>query len=183
MSPHLAHSLIDFSFFFFYFVFRTCAICSRDESLDSGIHSHDSTASSSDQHHHQRQEMETQVSLRKPHQKSRRFEMIPIPGRHKFEIRDLNEFNEDTKVIPLSLPKLPIDRKETVTRGLIRSTNSYSNTDSEMDMSVSGDSRPSSFISTTSEAESYEEEKLKLDTSSSEKSSKVRKILQNLLTF
>lgn len=112
---------------------------------------------------------------RVPHQRSRRFEMIPIPGRHKFEIRDLSEFSENTVVVPLSLPKLPTDRKEIVTSGLIRSTNSY-NADSEMDMSISGDSRPMSFISTASEAgfeESFEEEKLKLDLSSSEKSSKV----------
>jgi hypothetical protein len=107
----------------------------------------------------------------------RRFEMIPIPGRNKFEIRDLNEFSENIEVVPLSLPKLPTDRKEIVTNGLIRSTNSY-NAESDMDMSISGDSRPTSFISTASETESYEEEKQKLDISSSEKSSKV-----NILDF
>lgn len=118
--------------------------------------------------------MQVQVPMRKlQQQRSRRFEMVPIPGRHKFEIRDLNEYSEDGKVIPLSLPKLPTDRKEIVTNGLIRSTNSYNNTESEVDMSISGDSRPASFISTASDIESFEEEKLKLDTSSSEKSSKV----------
>lgn len=113
------------------------------------------------------------VAMRRaPHQRSRRFEMVQIPGRHKFEIRDLSEFNENAVVVPLALPKLPTDRKEIVTNGLIRSTNSY-NADSDMDMSISGDSRPLSFISTSSDGESFEEEKFKLDTSASEKSSKV----------
>lgn len=143
---------------------------SRDESLDSGIHSHESTTSDYQQQAHNK--MQVQVPMRKLQKRSRRFEMVPIPGRHKFEIRDLNEYSEDGKVIPLSLPKLPTDRKEIVTNGLIRSTNSY-NTDSEVDMSISGDSRPTSFISTASDIESFEEEKHKLDTSSSEKSSKV----------
>lgn len=120
--------------------------------------------------------------MRKLQQRNRRFEMVPIPGRHKFEIRDLNEYSEDGKVTPLSLPKLPTDRKEIVTNGLIRSTNSY-NTDSEVDMSISGDSRPTSYISTASDIESYEEEKLKLDTSSSEKSSKVNFEVLKLRNF
>lgn len=163
----------QFSFFFLFIYTR-----SRDESLDSGIHSHESTTSDHPQQQQQQQpshKMEA-VALRKINQRSRRFEMVPIPGRHKFEIRDLNEYSEDDKVIPLSLPKLPTDRKEIVTNGLIRSTNSY-NTDSEMDMSISGDSRPTSFISTASETESYEEEKLKLDNSCSEKSSKVKNVI------
>lgn len=143
---------------------------SRDESLDSGIHSHESTTSD----HHQPQQKMQGVAMRRPQQtRSRRFEMVPIPGRHKFEIRDLSDYNDNGPVIPLSLPKLPTDRKEIVTNGLIRSTNSY-NTDSEMDMSISGDSRPTSFISTASETESFEEEKLKLDSSYSEKSLKVK---------
>lgn len=139
--------------------------CSRDESLDSGIHSHESTTSDHQQMEHQGVQMR-----RAPNQRTRRLEMVQIPGMHKFEIRDLSQFSENTEVVPLSLPKLPTDRKEIVTNGLIRSTNSYN---SEMDMSISGDSRPISFISTTSEGESFEEEKFKLDTSSSEKSSKV----------
>ena len=137
----------------------------RDESLDSGIASHDST---SDNHQNQ---METSIMRRS----RRRFEMVPGPSRHKFEIRDLNDYNEDSVIVPLSLPRLPTDRKEIVTEGLIRSTNSYS-TDNEMDMSMSISdcgSRPISFISTTSEAESFEEEKLKMDNSLSEKSYKV----------
>jgi hypothetical protein len=98
--------------------------------------------------------------------------MIPT-GRHKFEIRDLNDFADSTPVVPLSLPKLPTNRREIVTGGLIRSTNSY-NTDNEMDMSIStgSNTRPSSLIS-TSEAESYEEEKVKIDNSFTEKSLKV----------
>lgn len=147
---------------------------SRDESLDSGIHSHESTTSD---HQPQQQQKMQAVAMRRPQQnRSRRFEMVPIPGRHKFEIRDLSDYNDNGPVIPLSLPKLPTDRKEIVTNGLIRSTNSC-NTDSEMDMSISGDSRPTSFISTASETESLEEEKLKFDSSYSEKSLKVRIIL------
>ena len=125
-------------------------------------------------------QMEQAVPMRKvpppsSHRRTRRFEMIPIPGRHKFEIRDLNdEFDENDVVVPLSLPKLPTDRKEIVTSGLIRSTNSC-NEDSEMDMSMSIGSRPTSLISTGSEVESVEEEKLKIDLSSSEKNSKVKK--------
>ena len=100
--------------------------------------------------------------------------MVPT-GRHKFEIRDLSEFNDNSVIVPLSLPKLPTNRSEIVTGGLIRSTNSY-NTDNEMDMSISeSTTRPSSFIS-TSEAESYEEEKVKIDNSFSEKSFKVRRL-------
>lgn len=110
----------------------------------------------------------------------RRFEMVPGPGRHKFEIRDLNDYNENSVIVPLSLPKLPTDRTEIVTNGLIRSTNSYT-TDTEMDMSISEcGSRPTSFISTASEAESFEEEKLKIDTSLSEKSLKVSCVLEVL---
>lgn len=113
---------------------------------------------------------------RRPRQRSRHFEMVPT-GRHKFEIRDLNDFTENSDVVPLSLPKLPTDRREIVTGGLIRSTNSYI-TDNEMDMSISCESntqpgtRPSSLIS-TSEAESYEDEKMKIDNSYSEKNMKV----------
>lgn len=112
----------------------------------------------------------------------RRFEMIPGPSRHKFEIRDLNDYNENTVIVPLSLPKLPTERREIVTNGLIRSTNSYT-TDNETDMSISEgkSSRPTSFISTASEADSFEEEKLKIDTSCSEKSSKV--CLPSVLTI
>ncbi|KAL7048496.1 hypothetical protein ACKWTF_003365 [Chironomus riparius] len=144
----------------------------RDESLDSGIASHDST---SDNHQNQ---METSLMRRS----RRRFEMVPGPSRHKFEIRDLNDYNEDSVIVPLSLPRLPTDRKEIVTEGLIRSTTSYS-TDNEMDMSMSISecgSRPISFISTTSEAESYEEEKLKMDNSLSEKSYKGAIMKQSL---
>lgn len=113
--------------------------------------------------------METSIVRRS----RRRFEMVPGPVRHKFEIRDLNDYNENSVVVPLSLPKLPTDRREIVTNGLIRSTNSYT-TDTEMDMSISeSGSRPTSFISTASEAESFEEEKLKIDNSLSEKSLKV----------
>lgn len=115
--------------------------------------------------------METSILRRS----RRRFEMVPGPSRHKFEIRDLNDYNENSVIVPLSLPKLPTERTEIVTEGLIRSTNSYS-TDNEMDMSMSISecgSRPISFISTTSEAESFEEEKLKIDNSLSEKSYKV----------
>jgi hypothetical protein len=101
--------------------------------------------------------------------------MVPT-GRHKFEIRDLNDFASESPVVPLSLPKLPTNRREIVTGGLIRSTHSYgNNTDTEMDMSIGSNSntRPSSLIS-TSEAESYEEEKVKIDHSFTEKSLKVR---------
>lgn len=160
----LAKQKLIFPLYLFLFA---CA-CSRDESLDSGIHSHDSTTSD-----HQQMEHPPVPMRRTIQQRSRRLEMIPIPGRNKFEIRDLNEFSEETVVVPLSLPKLPTDRNEIVTNGLIRSTNSNYNAESDMDMSISGDSRPTSFISTASDAESFEEEKQKLDISSSEKSSKV----------
>lgn len=138
----------------------------RDESLDSGIASHDSASD-----HHQSY-MDSMLS-RRPRQRSRHFEMVPT-GRHKFEIRDLSDFSDNVDVVPLSLPKLPTNRNEIVTGGLIRSTNSY-NTDNEMDMSIScgSNTRPSSLIS-TSEAESYEDEKMKIDNSYSEKSLKVR---------
>lgn len=139
--------------------------CRRDESLDSGIASHDSTSE-----HHQLY-MDSMLS-RRPRQRSRHFEMVPT-GRHKFEIRDLNDFSDNSVVVPLSLPKLPTNRREIVTGGLIRSTNSY-NTDNETDMSISYESntRPASLIS-TSEAESYEDEKARIDNSYSEKSLKV----------
>jgi hypothetical protein len=100
--------------------------------------------------------------------------MVPT-GRHKFEIRDLNEYSDNSVVVPLSLPKLPTDRNEIVTRGLIRSTNSYTtdnDTDMSMSMSCESNTRPASLIS-TSEAESYEEEKLKIDKRSTEKGLKV----------
>lgn len=145
--------------------------------MDSGIASHDSAS--------ERHQMYTESMLcRQSRQRSRHLELI-MSGRHKFEIRDLNEFNEDHQVIPLSLPKLPTERKEIVTGGLIRSTNSY-NTDSEMDTSVSCgsnfNSRPTSLISTASETDqSCGEEKLKIDNSSSEKSMKVSKIARNIL--
>lgn len=141
--------------------------CRRDESLDSGIASHESTSE-----HHQLY-MDSMLS-RRPRQRSRHFEMVPT-GRHKFEIRDLNDFSDSSVVVPLSLPKLPTNRREIVTGGLIRSSNSY-NTDNETDMSISYESntRPASLIS-TSEAESYEEEKAKIDNSYSEKRLKVRK--------
>lgn len=115
--------------------------------------------------------MDSMIS-RRPRQRSRHFEMVPT-GRHKFEIRDLHEFSDSSVVVPLSLPKLPTDRREIVTGGLIRSTNSY-NTDNDTDMSMScgSNTRPASLIS-TSEAESYEEEKLKIDNRSTEKGLKV----------
>lgn len=102
--------------------------------------------------------------------------MVPT-GRHKFEIRDLSDLSDSSVVIPLSLPKLPTNRREIVTGGLIRSTNSY-NTDNDTDMSMSCESntRPASLIS-TSEAESYEEEKVKIDNSYSEKGFRVRKTI------
>lgn len=140
--------------------------CRRDESLDSGIASHDSASD------HQQLYMDSMLS-RRPRQRSRHFEMIPT-GRHKFEIRDLNDFADNSEVVPLSLPKLPTNRREIVTGGLIRSTNSYG-TDEIMDMSTSCESnntRPASLIS-TSEAESYEDEKIKIDNSFSEKNLKV----------
>jgi hypothetical protein len=171
MKPKLISSVVVLS-----------SIYSRDESLDSGIASHDST---SDSHHHHRypqtqprqqqqpppQSMDTSITRRS----RRRFEMVPGPSRHKFEIRDLNDYNENAVIVPLSLPKLPTDRREIVTNGLIRSTNSYT-TDNETDMSISECSRPTSFISTASEAESFEEEKLKIDTSCSEKSFRVSEL-------
>lgn len=141
----------------------------RDESLDSGIASHDSA---SEQH---QLYMDSMIS-RRPRQRSRHFEMVPT-GRHKFEIRDLGDLSDSSVVIPLSLPKLPTNRREIVTGGLIRSTNSY-NTDNDTDMSMSCESntRPASLIS-TSEAESYEEEKVKIDNSYSEKGFRVRNII------
>lgn len=150
---------------------------SRDESLDSGI------ASASEHHHQQQQHTQQQHQLymdsmlsRRPRQRSRHFEMVPS-GRHKFEIRDLNEYSDSSVVVPLSLPKLPTDRREIVTGGLIRSTNSY-NTDNDTDMSMSCESntRPASLIS-TSEAESYEEEKARIDNNYTEKGFKVSLIL------
>lgn len=113
---------------------------------------------------------------RRPRQRSRHFEMVAT-GRHKFEIRDLQDFSDNSVVVPLSLPKLPTDRREIVTGGLIRSTNSY-NTDNETDMSMSCESsntRPASLVSTTEsyEAESYDEEKMKIDNSYSEKNLRV----------
>lgn len=153
--------------FIYLFIFSSLVcIISRDESLDSGIASHDSA---SDNH----RQMDSMLVTRRTSTHRRRFEMVPGPSRHKFEIRDLNDYNENSVIVPLSLPKLPTDRREIVTNGLIRSTNSY-NTDNETDMSISEGSRPASFISTASEAESFEEEKLKIDTSSSEKSLKVK---------
>lgn len=140
----------------------------RDESLDSGIASHDSASD-----HHQLY-MDSMIS-RRPRQRSRHFEMVPT-GRHKFEIRDLSDFTDNSVVVPLSLPKLPTNRREIVTGGLIRSTNNY-NTDNETDMSISIESntRPASLIS-TSEAESFEDEKFRNENSFSEKSLKGRVI-------
>lgn len=99
--------------------------------------------------------------------------MVPT-GRHKFEIRDLSEFTDNSVIVPLSLPKLPTNRREIVTGGLIRSTNSYSTDNETSDMSISCESntRPASLIS-TSEAESYEEEKVNIDNSYTEKGFKV----------
>jgi hypothetical protein len=99
--------------------------------------------------------------------------MVPT-GRHKFEIRDLREITDNSVVVPLELPKLPTTRAEIVTGGLCRSiTSSMSTTTdietSDMSISTSSSTRPASMIS-TSEAESCEEEKMKMDTSSSEKS-------------
>jgi hypothetical protein len=111
---------------------------------------------------------------RRPRQRSRHFEMVPT-GRHKFEIRDLNEFSDNSVVVPLSLPKLPTDRREIVTGGLIRSTTNSYNTDndlSDMSMSCESNTRPASLIS-TSEAESYEEEKARIDNNYTEKGFKV----------
>lgn len=118
---------------------------------------------------------------RRPRQRSRHFEMVPT-GRHKFEIRDLNNFSDDSVVVPLSLPKLPTSRREIVTGGLIRSTNSF-NTDNETDMSISCESntRPASLIS-TSEAESFEEEKFRNDNSFTEKSLKGKVIKEEVLS-
>lgn len=146
----------------------------RDESLDSGIASHDSVLD-----HHQLY-MDSMLS-RRPRQRSRHFEMVPT-GRHKFEIRDLNNFTDDSVVVPLSLPKLPTSRGEIVTGGLIRSTNSY-NTDNETDMSISygSNTRPASLIS-TSEAESFEEEKFRNDNSFTEKNLKGNVIKEEVLS-
>lgn len=105
--------------------------------------------------------------------------MVPT-GRHKFEIRDLNEFSDNSVVVPLSLPKLPTDRREIVTGGLIRSTTNSYNTDndlSDMSMSCESNTRPASLIS-TSEAESYEEEKARIDNSYTEKGFKVSNKIQ-----
>lgn len=154
--------------------------------MDSGIASHDSTF---ENHHHHLQQQQQQQSHQEEEdlmdtsftrRSRRRFEMVPH-GRHKFEIRDLNDYNENAIVVPLSLPKLPTDRNEIVTNGLIRSTNSYT-TDNETDMSISEGSRPTSFISTASDADSFEEQKQQIDTSCSEKSLKVF-IYINLIDF
>lgn len=149
-----------------------------DESYDSGIASHDSCT---EQHQHY---MDAMIS-RRPRQRSRHFEMI-MSGRHKFEIRDLNNLMDNEKIVPLSLPKLPSafnnEEKEIIVGGLVRSTiNCGYNTDNESNMSISCDSnmstvnnyqsRPTSLIS-TSEAESCEEEKLNIDNNSSEKTMK-----------
>ncbi|KAG5678349.1 hypothetical protein PVAND_008033 [Polypedilum vanderplanki] len=156
----------------------------RDESLDSGIASHDSTSDNNHYHNTSIQKQPqppSQLIDTSMKRSRRRFEMIPGPSRHKFEIRDLNDYNENTVIVPLSLPKLPTERREIVTNGLIRSTNSYT-TDNETDISISESSRPTSFISTASETESFEEEKLKIDTSCSEKSSKGAIAKENVKT-
>lgn len=147
----------------------------RDESLDSGIASHDSVSERNQLY------MDSMLS-RRPRQRSRHFEMVPT-GRHKFEIRDLNEYSDSSVIVPLSLPRLPTTRREIVTGGLIRSTNSYT-TDNETDMSISYESntRPTSMIS-TSEAESFEEEKARIDNSFSEKSFKVSLAMRILAVF
>ncbi|CAO1340147.1 unnamed protein product [Diamesa serratosioi] len=157
---------------------RKGGLSGRDESYDSGIASHDSCT---EQHQHY---MDAMIS-RRPRQRSRHFEMV-MSGRHKFEIRDLNNLMDNDKIVPLSLPKLPSafnnEEKEIIVGGLVRSTNNCGyNTDNESNMSISCDSnmstvnnyqsRPTSLIS-TSEAESCEEEKLNIDNNSSEKTMK-----------
>ncbi|CRL00117.1 CLUMA_CG013398, isoform A [Clunio marinus] len=133
----------------------------RDESLDSGIASHDSNSE------RQQLYMDSMLSQR-PRQRSRHFEMVPT-GRHKFEIRDLSDYSDGSIIVPLSLPKLPTNRNEIVTGGLIRSYTTDNDTD--MSVSVESNTRPTSIIS-TSEAESFEEEKSRIDNSFSEKSFK-----------
>jgi hypothetical protein len=138
----------------------------REESLDSGISSYDSSGPSNTMN------MEDRYPSRN---RNRNLEIVPS-GRHKFEVRDLDTFMDES-VIPLSLPKLPSvfsSLNQTIPMGgLVRSNVSQSSeNDSEYGLNDNRNfERKSSIIS--SDAESFEEEKLMKDNNSSEKSMKV----------
>jgi hypothetical protein len=108
--------------------------------------------------------------------RSRNLEIIPS-GRHKFEVRDLDTLTDDA-IEPLSLPKLPSvfsSSNQTIPLGgLVRAGVSQSSeTGSEYGVNDNRNfsDRKSSIVS--SDAESYEEEKLMKDNNASEKSMKV----------
>ncbi|XP_055914702.1 serine-rich adhesin for platelets isoform X3 [Eupeodes corollae] len=148
---------------------------SREISADSGIASLDTTLT---------EPQPTQPgSPRRNRSRPRNLQMV-MSGRHKFEVRDLEDplSSSDSAVEPLALPKLPSafssDNQTVPLSGLIRSNTvltreaffrSTGSTD-EQDSTDIGQHQKT--LKNTSDSEGLEEEKLFLDRSTSEKCAK-----------
>lgn len=123
----------------------------RDVSSDSGVSGMDSFG---------------HVSPKRNRSRPRNLEMV-INGRHKFEVRDLDNELMDENVVPLSLPKLPIfssNSQPAPTSGLHRYDESSSESCTD---GINLSFRKSSLTSLN--VESVEEEKLYRDNSMTEK--------------
>lgn len=123
----------------------------RDISSDSGVSGMDSLG---------------HVSPKRNRSRPRNLEMV-INGRHKFEVRDLDNELMDENVVPLSLPKLPIfssNSQPAPLSGLYRNDEPSSESCTE---GINLSFRKSSFASLN--VESIEEEKLYHDNSMTEK--------------
>ncbi|XP_017040355.1 uncharacterized protein LOC108087486 isoform X4 [Drosophila ficusphila] len=148
---------------------------SREISADSGIASMDMALDSSSG---------SSVGSKRSRSRPRNLKMV-MSGRHTFEVRDADDppsSESNSFVEPLALPKLPTDGSQSIPLpllGLVRSNTVLSretyerrqveNTGSQDQQDGNGD-KPKTSVS--DESESVDEEKLYLDSSTSEKSAK-----------
>lgn len=146
---------------------------SREISADSGIASMDMALDSSSG---------SSVGSKRSRSRPRNLKMV-MSGRHTFEVRDADDppsSESNSFVEPLALPKLPTDGSQSIPLpllGLVRSNTvlsreSYERRQAETPGSQDQQDSEKPKTSGSDESESVDEEKLYLDSSTSEKSAK-----------
>ncbi|XP_044778922.1 serine-rich adhesin for platelets isoform X3 [Drosophila simulans] len=146
---------------------------SREISADSGIASMDMALDSSSG---------SSVGSKRSRSRPRNLKMV-MSGRHTFEVRDADDppsSESNSFVEPLALPKLPTDGSQSIPLpllGLVRSNTvlsreSYERRQAETPGSQDQQESEKPKTSGSDESESVDEEKLYLDSSTSEKSAK-----------
>ncbi|XP_034659747.1 uncharacterized protein LOC117895871 isoform X4 [Drosophila subobscura] len=146
---------------------------SREISADSGIASLDMALDSGSSG-------SSSAGSKRSRSRPRNLQMV-MSGRHTFEVKDVDDppsSESNSFVEPLALPKLPTDGSQAVPLpllGLVRSNTvlsreSYERRQEEQQQPAEGKPKPKP--SGSDESESVDEEKLYLDSSTSEKSAK-----------